>query len=127
MKIKLLIFVIGFITFGCSKNVIRSKIDNSELKITRVGIMDTLTVSVSGKVFSLLSKSTISEADIRLTNKEYSFSRNSNEDGEFEFLHIPSGKYQLTSKFIGHYILADSVEFKTGEIVKVEIKLWADR
>ncbi len=87
--------------------------------------MDTLTVNVSGKVFSLLSKSSISEADVRLTNKEYSFSRTSNKDGEFEFSNIPSGRYQITSKFIGHYRLTDSVEFKTGEIVDIEIKLWA--
>jgi hypothetical protein len=127
MKITLFVLIIGFIAFGCSKNVTRSKINNSELKIMRVGIMDTLTVSVSGKVFSLLSKSSISEADVKLTNKEYSFSRTTNKDGEFEFLHIPSGRYQITSKFIGHYRLTDSVEFKTGEIVDIEIKLWADR
>ena len=42
MKVIFLVVVIMFIAFGCSKNVIiRSKINNSELKITRVGIMDT--------------------------------------------------------------------------------------
>ena len=127
MKVILLVIVIGFIALGCTKNVTRSKVDNSEFKITRLGVMDTSTVSVSGKVFSLLSKSAISGATVKLTNRDKSFFRISNEDGEFEFQPIPSGRYQITGTFLGHYRLTDSIEFKSGEIVEVEIKLWADR
>ncbi|WP_210462961.1 carboxypeptidase-like regulatory domain-containing protein [Rufibacter roseolus] len=111
---------------SCSHNVTRAKKDNSIMEIKRIGVMDTLIVNVSGKLLSLYGKFGLPGAKVKFINKENSFSKICNEDGGFEFRHIPSGKYQITSSYIGYYSLTDSVEFKTGDIVEIKVRLWAD-
>ncbi len=92
----------------------------------RIGIMDTVTVNVSGKISDLYDKFGLKGAKIELTNNENSYSKTCGENGEFKFEHISSGKYRIISVFVGYYMLKDSIEFKSGEIIKLKIGLGYD-
>lgn len=92
----------------------------------KIGIMDTLTVNVTGKITDLYDKFGLKGAKIELTNNEKSYEQNCGENGEFKFDHISSGKYQIISDFVGYYMLRDSIELKSGEIVKLKIGLGYD-
>ena len=94
--------------------------------IDRVGIMDTITVNISGNGMELYDKFGLKGASIELVNKENSYSRTCNEKGEFDFKHISAGKYLIIADFVGYYMLRDSIELKTGEMVKLKIGLGYD-
>ncbi|GAB3202147.1 hypothetical protein GCM10027293_26880 [Pontibacter aydingkolensis] len=102
----------------------RQKHDYAILERKEIGIMDTLTVNVFGKVFNPKIRIDLPHADVRLSNNQNLYTANCDKNGEFKFTHIPSGKYQIRVSFIGYTGLTDSVEFKTGEIVELNIKMW---
>ena len=124
MKKIILPLVIGLLFYSCNKNVTQSKHNYAILERKDIGIMDTLTVNVFGKVLNPKIKIALPQADVRLSNNQNSYSAYCDKNGEFRFTHIPSGKYQIRASYIGYTGLIDSVEFKTGEIVELNIKIW---
>ncbi len=124
MKNSFLILIIGILFYSCG-TIPKLKNGNS-FEINRIGIMDTLTVIVSGKIFDLYDKFEIKGAKVELTNNENSYSETCGKKGEFKFEHIASGKYKIWSSYIGYYTLTDSIEFKSGEIIEMNIGLGYD-
>ena len=124
MKNSIQILIIGLLIYSCG-TIPKLKNGNSFV-VERIGIMDTLTVNVTGKVTDLYDKFGLKGASIELKNNENSYSRTCGENGEFRFDHIPSGKYKVTSDFVGYYHLRDSIELKSGEIIGLKIGLGYD-
>jgi hypothetical protein len=125
MKKIILPLVFGLLFFSCNRSATQRKYDYSILERKNIGIMDTLTVNVYGKVFDPKIKIDLPQADVRLSSHKNSYSAYCDKNGEFKFNHIPPGKYQIRASFIGYTGLTDTVEFKTGEIVELNIKMWA--
>jgi hypothetical protein len=124
MKNSLQILIIGLLIYSCG-TLPKLKNGNS-LVVERIGIMDTLTVNVTGKITDIYDKFGLKGAKIELTNNVNSYSKICGENGEFKFEHISSGKYRIISDFVGYYQLRDSIEFKSGEIVELKIGLGND-
>jgi hypothetical protein len=124
MRNSLQILIIGLLIYSCG-TLPKLKNGNSFV-VEKIGIMDTITVNVSGKITDLHNKFGLKGAKIKLTNIVNSYSKTCGENGEFKFEHIASGKYRITSDFVGYYHLTDSLEFKSGEIVELKIGLGYD-
>lgn len=124
MKNLLQTLTIGLLIYSCG-TIPKLKNGNSFI-VERIGIMDTLTVNVTGKITDLYDKFGLKGASIELTNNDNSYSKTSGEYGEFKFEHISSGKYEVRSNSVGYYRLRDSIEFKSGEIVEIKIGLGYD-
>lgn len=124
MRNSLQILIIGLLIYSCG-TLPKLKNGNS-LVVERIGIMDTLTVNVTGKITDIYDKFGLKGAKIELTNNVNSYSKTCGENGEFKFEHISSGKYRIISDFVGYYQLRDSIEFKSGEIVELKIGLGYD-
>ena len=88
--------------------------------------MDTVTVNVNGKIIDLYQKFGLKGASIELSNNLNYYSKKCGENGEFNFEHISPGKYLIISDFVGYYMLRDSIEFKSGEIIELKIGLAHD-
>lgn len=88
--------------------------------------MDSITVNVGGKVTDIYDKFPLKGAYITLKNPENEYSEVAKKNGEFSFNHISSGKYEIISSFVGYCMLRDSIELKSGEIIKLEIELGYD-
>ena len=124
MRNSLQILIIGLLIYSCG-TLPKLKNGNSFV-VERIGIMDTLTVNVTGKITDIYDKFGLKGAKIELTNNVNSYSKTCGENGEFKFEHISSGKYRIISDFVGYYQLRDSIEFKSGEIVELKIGLGYD-
>ena len=124
MKNSLQILIIGLLIYSCG-TIPKLKNGNSFI-VERIGIMDTLTVNVTGKITDLYDKFGLKGARIELTNNDNSYSKTCGENGEFKFEHISSGKYKVISNFVGYYQLRDSIELKSGEIIGLKIGLGYD-
>jgi hypothetical protein len=124
MRNSLQILIIILLIYSCG-TIPKLKNGNSFV-VERIGIMDTVTVNVSGEITDLYDKFGLKGAKIELTNNENSYSKTCGENGEFKFEHISSGKYRIISGFVGYYMLKDSIEFKSGEIIKLKIGLGYD-
>ena len=94
--------------------------------VEKIGIMDTITVSVSGKILDLYEKFGLKGAEIELSNNKNSYYKVCRETGEFKFNHITSGKYLIKSTYLGYFTFSDSIVFKSGEIIKLTIGLGYD-
>ena len=125
MRNSLQILIIGLLICGCG-TIPKLKNGRNSFVVERIGIMDTLTVKVTGKITDLYDKFGLKGASIELKNNENSYSKTCGENGEFKFEHISSGKYRIVSNFVGYYQLRDSIEFKSGEIVGIKIGLGYD-
>ena len=124
MKNSLQILIFGFLIFSCG--TIPKLKDGNLVKVERVGIMDTITVNVSGRVFDLHDKFGIESAEIELYNLENKYSEYCGKKGEFIFKHIPSGKYEINIYYPGYYSMKDTIELNSGEIVELKIGLGYD-
>ena len=124
MKNLLQILIIGILIYSCA--TLKKRTDGNSFVVERIGIMDTITVNVSGKIYDLYDKFGLKGAKIELTNNINSYERDCGENGEFSFDHISSGKYLVQANFVGYYQLRDSIDLKTGEIIGLKIGLGYD-
>ena len=124
MKNLLPILIIGLFIYNC-KTIPKVNARNS-FDVNRVGIMDTITTIIRGKITDNYDNSDLWGAVIELNNNLNSYSRNCNKHGEFSFEHISSGKYEIKTSFVGLNRFRDSVEVKSGEIIDMTIGLGAE-
>lgn len=124
MKNVLPILIIVLFIYSCK--IIPIINDRNSFDVNRVGIMDTSTTIIRGKIIDNYDNSSLPGAFIELNNNRNSYSKNCNENGEFSFEHISSGKYAIKTSFIGHNRFRDSIELKSGEIIEVKIGLGAE-
>ena len=86
--------------------------------------MDTVTSILEGEIFGFKSNDTLPGARIELVNAENKFETESDRDGKFAFSHIESGKYILSTNYIGcRNLVSDSISLGSGNVVKVVIRM----
>jgi hypothetical protein len=124
MRNSLQILIICLLIYSCG--TLPKLIDGNSFAVERIGIMDTITVNVSGKITDLYNKFGLKGAQIELTNNENSYSKTCGENGVFNFEHISFGKYRVIGNFVGYYQFRDSIELKSGEIIGLKIGLGYD-
>ncbi len=115
-----ILFAIIFF-FSCAS--ISNHKSGNYFKMKKTGIMDTVTVNISGKVYELYENFGLKGAEIELSNNKNSYSKICGETGEFKFKHIASGKYKIKRKYLGYFTFSDSIEIKSGQIIKLKIGL----
>jgi len=99
----------------------QAPIYQSTFEIERIGIMDTVTVMINGEIINLNNSAELPRAKVELTSKYNSYFQICQSKGEFTFEHIPHGKYIARIDYEGYKTIIDSIEFKSGEIVKLKI------
>jgi hypothetical protein len=93
----------------------------------KIGIRDTIPAKVSGKILDYYDKFGLKGAEIKLENKEKSYYKPCGNKGEFNFENINPGKYRITASYLGYYTLKDSIELRSGEVIKLKIGLGYDK
>ncbi|OEK00663.1 hypothetical protein BFP97_03700 [Roseivirga sp. 4D4] len=83
--------------------------------------MDTTTSNVTGNVFDVREKLVLEGAVVTLMNQQYTYRQASNGEGNFDFSHVVSGKYEVSSRFLGYYTFKDSIQLEPGDIVNIKI------
>lgn len=118
-SIQILIVTIFF--FSCAS--ISNHKSGNYFKMKRVGLMDTITVNISGRVYELYENFGLPGAEIELSNKKNNYHSFSKKKGEFKFKNILPGKYKIRSTYLGYFTFSDSIVFKSGENIKLKIGL----
>ncbi|WP_409232609.1 peptidase associated/transthyretin-like domain-containing protein [Polaribacter gochangensis] len=115
-------FLFGIIFFFSCATISNHKSGNY-FKMKRVGLMDTITINISERVYELYENFGLPGADIELSNKNNNYHSFSKEKGVFKFKNLLPGKYKIRSTYLGYFTFSDSIVLKSGEIIKLKIGL----
>ena len=123
----LTIFVFG----SCStiKTNSRLRPESQILKLERTGIMDTITVVLSGHCIDIEENKAVANASIKLSrNDTVTYVAVSDPVGNFKFNHIHAGRYKIEMAALGYNTKDTTVTLGSGTIWKLEVGLsqWSE-
>jgi len=124
MKKFILIIVIALVVYCCG--AISKHNSGNSLIIKKVGITDTTTVNVKGKIIDEYEKFGLKWASIELNSALNSYSQRCVENGIFHFKNVKAGNYEVIGNAAGYYLFKDSINLKSGEILDLTIGLVYD-
>jgi hypothetical protein len=96
--------------------------DSRILEQQTLGIMDTTTCSIQGKIIDLKNLEPMAGCGIRLKGLNHD-STVTNANGEFDFGHLPPGDYLLSTQYLFYRSLLDTIKAGSGEIIYLKVGL----
>ncbi|RYD54012.1 MAG: hypothetical protein EOP56_19685 [Sphingobacteriales bacterium] len=125
----IILSILFFGSCSISKTSSRPQPTSKILTLERTGIMDTITVVLSGHYIDIEDNKNVTDASIKLSrNETVAYVAFSNSLGNFKFNHIRAGRYQIEMAALGYNTKDTTVTFATGEIWKLEVGLskWSE-